>query len=498
MTQPPVSLQPERGLARFAGEGGKALLLLALLAFAARGWTFGNPVIHVDDQFYLLAGERLLDGVWPYADLWDRKPVGLFLLYAAIVWLFPDPVLGYQIAAALCVAATAWLVFRMARGFASFGAALAGGAAYVAWLPLFGGIGGQAPVFYNLVVAASAAAVLALVRRGGARALLLPGCAIMLAMGLAMQVKYTAMFEGIWFGLTLLWLGLRAGRGWGALAASGALWIACALLPTAAAWAAYATKGQAEVFVHANFLSVFADRFDRGEAYVRLFWQVLGLSPFWACIAVAWRYWRGAADPERGQALWLLGWAGAALAGYLVFGNWFDHYVLPLLVPLALGAALAFDAIARRRLAIGLVVGLGMAAGLSRAAVDRIDRGSRAEVLQLAALAQQHRGDRCLYVTEDIPILYYLTGSCIPTRFGFPEHLALDRFTAALGADQAGEIARVLERRPGAIVYLNDPDSRYAPAARGVLEAALRRDYRLAGEARTGAKLFRVYALKRP
>ena len=74
----------------------------------------------------------------------------------------------------------------------------------------------------------------------------------------------------------------------------------------------------------------------------------------------------------------------------------------------------------------------------------------------------------------------------------------LDRFTAALGADQAGEIARVLAQRPGAIVYLNDPDSRYAPAARGVLEAALRRDYRLAGEARTGAKLFRVYALKTP
>ena len=38
---------------------GQALVLL-LVAFAIRSPLFGNPVIHSDEQFYLLVGDRLL------------------------------------------------------------------------------------------------------------------------------------------------------------------------------------------------------------------------------------------------------------------------------------------------------------------------------------------------------------------------------------------------------------------------------------------------------
>ena len=38
---------------------------LLLVALALRAWDFGNPVIHVDEQYYLLVGDRMLHGALP-------------------------------------------------------------------------------------------------------------------------------------------------------------------------------------------------------------------------------------------------------------------------------------------------------------------------------------------------------------------------------------------------------------------------------------------------
>ncbi|HWK35669.1 MAG TPA: hypothetical protein VNR91_05350, partial [Sphingomonas sp.] len=131
--------------------------LLALAAVALRGADFGNPVIHVDEQYYLLVGQRLLHGAVPYIDIWDRKPVGLFLLYAGAAALPGDDILGYQWLACAFAAATAWLVFDSAlKVGATRAGAFTAALAYLLWLSLLGGRGGQAPVFYNLPVAAAA------------------------------------------------------------------------------------------------------------------------------------------------------------------------------------------------------------------------------------------------------------------------------------------------------------------------------------------------------
>ena len=58
-----------------------AAILLAV-ALAIRAWQFGNPVVHVDEEFYYFTGTALWHGLLPFVDVWDRKPVGLFLLYA--------------------------------------------------------------------------------------------------------------------------------------------------------------------------------------------------------------------------------------------------------------------------------------------------------------------------------------------------------------------------------------------------------------------------------
>ena len=79
---------PTRGPARPAPAWAIALALTAL-TFAVRAPTFGNPFLGFDEQFYLLVGDRMLHGALPYVDIFDRKPIGLFLLYAATRALGP-------------------------------------------------------------------------------------------------------------------------------------------------------------------------------------------------------------------------------------------------------------------------------------------------------------------------------------------------------------------------------------------------------------------------
>jgi hypothetical protein len=480
-----------RLLRRFP-ESLKAGLLLLVLTLVTRVWIFGNPVIGIDEQFYLLAGDRLLHGALPYVDIWDRKPIGLFLIYALASRIFADPVVGYQVLAALSVTLTSWILFTIARRFTGFGAALGAAAAYPAWLLVFAGVGGQSPIFYNLPMISGAAMILTIIARPDDRHISRRGCAIMLLCGIALQIKYSAIFDGMFFGLTLLWTGWKRGWSLPRLAMNGLGWIGCALTPTCAAWGAYAIMGHGDAFIQANFRSIFGDTNSLGLSLARLVGLNIGLSPFWICAWLAW----GKREAANSAATWLFAWTAASFGGFLVFGVYYDHYVLPLLLPLCLVAGLTFDKLARWRLAIGLIVGLGLVGGFGRAIIDQRHYGNAQEVSTLATAIRPLLGNGCLYVNEELPILYWLTHSCLPTRFAFPEHLVLYRYAKALGTDQLGELRRILSARPRVIVKSLVPDDDTRPASRSILESALARDYKVTCQARVGETRYEIYVPK--
>ncbi|MFT8355727.1 MAG: hypothetical protein ABF617_14245 [Gluconobacter japonicus] len=118
--------------------------------FVSRLQTFGNPLLHVDEEFYLFGGGRLLHGDLPYLQVWDRKPFGIFLLYAVFHLFGSCRVLAYQAGAMAAVWGTAWLLFRMGKAIAPATGAFVSALLYVALLNLSQGEGGQTPVFYNL------------------------------------------------------------------------------------------------------------------------------------------------------------------------------------------------------------------------------------------------------------------------------------------------------------------------------------------------------------
>ncbi|MEH3158134.1 MAG: hypothetical protein PGN08_03890 [Sphingomonas taxi] len=468
------------GTGRTAGSAGgwrRGLAVFALLlgwAVAIRARDFGNPIIHVDEQYYLLVGDRMLHGALPYIDLWDRKPVGLFLIFAAIRLLPGDGILAYQLVATLFAAATAWLVVRGGERLgAPRAGALVAGLAYILWLSLLSGRGGQSPVFYNLFTAGAAVLTLRLPALAAARArgaIVANGAAACLLAGLAIQTKYTPVVEGAFFGLVHLWYLRRAGASVALIAGAATLWAILGILPTGLVVADYWRRGPAafQAFWFSNVTSVSLRKgYPLAKIAARLAGTTAQLLPFIVCAVMTWRL------RPRGSERWIAyGWLVAALVAFAMIGAFFDHYALPLMVPLAMIAA---PALGRGRAVPLAVIGYGLILFVARVVLPPTDAASARAVARV--MAANDRGG-CPYVFAGDSVLYLLADACIPTAYAFPSTLAYDAERGATGVDEAAEVRRILSARPPVIVTMDEPMAPWNPATQGMMTRTLAADYR--------------------
>ena len=428
----------------------RALLRLALLTLAAvvlRWSTFGDPNITADEGFYHAVGIAMHHGALPYVDVWDRKPLGLFLIYWAITGISAAPI-AYQIAACASAVATAWLIGAVARrvtglpGSGTQGALLAG-LAYLAWLtPLFG-FGGQSPVFYNLPVAGAALLLvqglprLARGERSGRVAL------AMLLLGLAITIKTTVLFEALFFGLAALAAAWRSRRPIAWVALRGLTWLALGMGPTLAIAAYYAGAGHWAEYWHAMVTANLAKGSDWAGSALRLalLWHML--LPF----ALAAGGGLLLQTPPRG---FVTGWLLAALCGLVSVPNFYPHYALPLLVVLAIAAAPLFDRRGLGLAAAGVVIALALRAepAFRPGQAER----SRATFAALSEAIRRHDGGRALLVYAGPAQLYTMTGHAFPTPLAFETHLSQQAERNVSHLDTVAELRRVLADRPGAVV----------------------------------------------
>ena len=451
----------------------RLVAIVLVVAVLTRAVAFGNPVANVDDQFYLLVGDAMRHGAWPYIDIWDRKPPGLFLLFSGITALTNSSILGMQLIATGFAAATALVIRSIARDFVDDEPALIAALAYLFILPLFGGQTGQSPVFYNLFVAGSAWMLFAAARRDGpisAFALL-----AMLLSGLAMSIKHVAVAEGAAIGLGFLWLGWRRGMTLRRLTLLAGAMILAALLPWAVAFATYAARGGAalDALYYANFVSIFhkqslgLDSKLAGLAFFAIYAAPLLVL---AGVGIV-RCWAVRDAPCR----LLLAWLGAAFAGYALVPQFSEHYVLPVLVPLCVASAMAFARPAGRLFAGGLLIFC-----LLQGSILDLP-GNRASARSFAALSERldrTRQGGCLYLAEGPSWLYHSTGACRVTAYLFPAHLHFGAERQAIGIDPVAELRRVLSQRPALVVTPFARQANRNPSTEALLWGALSRDYR--------------------
>lgn len=471
----------------------RAAFLLLAITLLVRAPTLGQPLLHIDETFYLLVGDRWLhDGMWPYVDIWDRKPIGLFLLFAAIRLLGGEGFLQYQLVACAFVAATAWLILRFSALLAPRAAAWVGAVAYICWITLFGGYGGQAPVFYNLLVVGAALILLTniFIAKSAAdqpKQVFRAGAAAMLLLGIAIQIKPSVVFEGMFFGIALMWqIRQQPIRVWLGYAAS---WIGIALLPTILALLTYYLIGETDAFVFANITSIL----HRGSTFTpmtehRLLRLFVISSPLILLSLVA--------LPLRAEAgiRFALGWSGVALLAVLVFGTYYLHYGLALVPPLSITASLGFGRLKLRKSIVAGLIGLLIVASFANlfARVDK--RGSRRDLDTILALLQKHQGN-CPYFTGDsAPSLYLLSHECHPTKYANSGHLFDTHEALAIGVDQKSELRRIVEGHPRLITLQSAPGTEEDPATRAYFLQLLSAEYDLIDRRVFGKSTLLVYA----
>ena len=456
----------------------------------------------------------------PYLDIWDRKPIGIFVLFAA-GQQFGDPVLGYQLVALLCVIGTALCLWAMTAWVWDRTVGLFAALFYCVSIMLMDGQGGQSPVFYNFPVAVAAYILLGFAVGPDRKHRALAALAAALLLGLALQIKYSVVFEAA--GLSLFGLVALARRqGWRVaplVTLAGGMMLG-GLLPTIVVGAGYALIGHWTDFLFANFLSILAKDSWRQSpgAYLGQFLvatrTVLHLLVPTAALGVELVFRHRTLDSrERWMLAGLATWLAATFAGALIMGKPAPHYFLPTVMPLALLAAVALHRLFElgrivefiprwpRRVDATIVftvmLGLPTAASFAIVADTELHWGKPALINQVAAAIKERLQGRCLYVFNRLPIFYYLTQACIPTRYPFPNHLNDASELQALPDAALPEFARVLATKPVLLVRI-PITSETDPAAEEMLNQALARDYVLDRMIEGELQTLNVYVPRQP
>jgi hypothetical protein len=456
---------------------GLLIVGLAVATIAARSFYFGNPIVHVDEQFYLLAGDRMLHGAVPYIDVWDRKPYGLFLLYAAIRSLGGDGILQYQIAAAIAAAGTTAFIGAWAARGGGIARGAVAGLFYIAMLHKFSGWGGEAEVFLNLFhVLAAWLTWRAIEGRSDLRRLTRYGVLAMASIGIAIQIKTTAVFPGFLFGCMLIWAAWSARASFPAIAIRAVAWAFVAIAPTLAVAIGYAAIGQLDAFLFANFGSV-AGRGSDVELFERMRSQVSNIGlPVAIGLGLLALQWRRLAPEARGEAIFLLFWLGACVLAFVSVGAFYNNYAL-IIAPVAallLGRYVGFRGIG--------VAGLVFVAGFGGLVLWREVRHVKTAATEVASYRRMldviaaNRDSSCLYVYRGYPAYYYGSNSCLPTKFVFPNHLSMATEANALGVDTAAEVTRILATKPRLIMFGRFPSNNNA-VTENLVRDALSKDY---------------------
>ena len=263
-----------------------------------------------------------------------------------------------------------------------------------------------------------------------------------------------------------------------------------ALLPTAVAYAVYASWDAGAIWWQATVTGVVTRLSDPALTQVKNGLRLLLIvSPLIAMAGGS----RGQAmggDPRLRRFLWC--WLAVVIGGIVGFGGWYDHYGLPLVVPGAAAAA-GFLGGRGRRYAVPILA----VAALAGQIVLGINRWRNGEPGELAAVVRAiGPGPGTLFVYSGPTLAYSETDRPVVTHYIFPSHLYLAREEGSIGVHQVDETRRIVARRPEIIVM--------APAyrseekhIRAIVAAAVARDYRLKATLPLGRDRLAIY-VRRP
>ncbi len=453
-----------------------AALFLLFAALLLRSSQFGNAQYGDDEQFYLLVGDQFRHGALPYVDIFDRKPIGLFVLFAGIRLLGGDGILIAQLVATLFAAVTACLVMLIAHRNCAIVPATLAGLFYILMLGILAGDTTQAAVFYNLPTVAAAWLLLDTNKRLDNRGAQFRAAAAMLLLGLAIQIKTTAVFEGAALGLWLTHRMLVAGVATRTVLHRASVLAMIALFPTIVAATVYAGLGHFDAWWFANVVSQLRKTGGLGhESLLRL--ATLGPMVCLMAVIALFGLRRLPQGDHRSLAAW---WLVATLVDVFAIGNFWPQYAQPMLLPVSILFAQVFALPRRTALLFGIVAAYPL---LDALVLDRIQNARDSSAIAAAMkLMPKDAGRECLLSYDAPEIYYYLTGACLVTPYAFVDQLRSSTEANALPEDASVALRKALAQRPGTVLTVAGSQWRLRNEKNDrIIAAALAQGYRPVG-----------------
>lgn len=445
----------------------KLPLVAWLFAFSllTRIGALGDQSYSNDEAFYVLVGQLAHQGTIPYVDIWDRKGPGLFLLTFLVTALSPTMV-SFRLAAWLCASATAVLISSASSKLFGRTGAWFAGTFYLALLPLYGGGGGQSPVFYNLLIALAGWLVLHERQQLQAGRVGWQIYAAMFCAGMAITFKQCAAPESAFLGCYCLWQLRRSGTELPKLIRAGFGLAFCGAAPMMIFALSYASQGH-----FAFFWSAIVDANLKRTYNPPLAMLTQGGLFFLSCspaliVAAAGLFRRQEHD---WQTRFLGGWLLAACCGIAIMPNFFEHYALPLFVPasIAAGGAISGGRI-RPMTAMLLLVGL-----LAIGPALRFDLRAQSRVATqriVTTIQSRDPHPRLLIFGGPVALYSMLDAKLPPSPLRFPMHL-FHRYENNSGPfNTKAEVQRILAWKPTVVTLYSDmPSASQNPATTAMI-----------------------------
>lgn len=426
-----------------------------------RFFSFFPSVINHDESTYIVISDTLLAGYTYQVDYIDTKPIGIFLAYAFLQLLLGKSILLLRIAAAAVLSATAFLLYRAKLSFGSRPeAAFAAGLTYLFLNSIFTyyGVSPNTETFFNLF---TALALWICCSRPPLWGYFLAG----LSLGLGFVIKYVVLFDGLAFGLFVLWQA-RQGKEWWAAGWSKALLMALgAALPFLAVIAWYQRIGHLEELWFYTF--TVSGRYIESKGLLDHLTFFLDFNLRFLPVAFFFYYALFSAKAHSPSRQFGLLWAALVTAGVMLPGKFFGHYFIQFMLPFSFLAG-EFFGIAREQLPKGLrwlrqpkigyaLLGLILIANLFLQYKDYYLK--RDYPRQIAAfLAPQLSEEDVVYTVND-QITYHLLGKLPPLPYVHPSLFWEGQHVRALEIPQEAEIGKLKAKQPRFLMFRTRQDT---------------------------------------
>ncbi|MCW7493203.1 glycosyltransferase family 39 protein [Leptospira sp. 2 VSF19] len=310
---------------------GFVFLLFILLAFFLRYPSFGYTAIDWDEITYSLIGEGWLQGKLPFRDLWDIKPIGIYLVYAIIHGLLGFSIFAIRVSTLLVVVSSAfiiWLLLRKTNRSFAFGT---GFGFLILFSYFLNGLSGNTELFYLCL---ETVGVWFLFYGKKQYRFLSP-----LAFGFAFIIKYNTAFDILGFYFLHLYIHRRkifknpkSFFGYG-------LFYSLAILPflISTAWIFSAGLGDSFLETHKILFSNYAKKVTFLEKILSL--KTYPILAILVCVQVGtfilylWK--------RRVPKILLISffWTLTAFLAATWTGYFFEHYYLPMMIPTVIGSS---------------------------------------------------------------------------------------------------------------------------------------------------------------